>query len=66
MQSQFSVEHLVHFQCSLCKGWWSIGDAPADRNEWCCPWCCVVSVFTQKDAKQLGLLNDENSFNPSR
>ncbi len=33
-----SIEILHHFQCILCKKWWSIGDAP-DREEWFCPWC---------------------------
>lgn len=33
-----SKEVLVHFQCSECKGWWTIGDAP-ERDHWFCPWC---------------------------
>jgi hypothetical protein len=33
-----SPERLVHFQCPICKGWWSIGDAP-ERAFWFCPWC---------------------------
>ena len=34
-----SVELLVHFQCSGCLGWWTVGDAPNDRLTWNCPWC---------------------------
>lgn len=35
-----SVEHLTHFRCNACNGWWSIGDAP-ERDYWFCPWCGV-------------------------
>lgn len=34
-----SIEHLSHFQCCDCSGWFSIGDAPVDRHSWWCPWC---------------------------
>lgn len=34
-----SMEELWHFNCGACKKWWSIGDAPADKKEWWCPWC---------------------------
>ena len=33
-----SHENLVHFNCSYCEKWWSIGDAP-ERDHWFCPWC---------------------------
>lgn len=23
---QYSIEELYHFQCSVCKKWWTIGD----------------------------------------
>lgn len=36
-----SVEKLSHFQCDVCKKWWTIGDAPADRTMWYCPWCGI-------------------------
>jgi hypothetical protein len=36
---QKSKEVLFHFSCEKCKKWWSIGDAPEDREEWFCPWC---------------------------
>jgi predicted RNA-binding Zn-ribbon protein involved in translation (DUF1610 family) len=34
-----SVEHLHHFHCGSCGKWWSIGDAPARKTVWFCPWC---------------------------
>jgi len=38
------VERLVHFSCSACKKWWSIGDAPEDKKEWFCPWCGQMHI----------------------
>jgi len=35
---KLSIEILHHFQCGKCKKWWSIGDAPPNK-EWYCPWC---------------------------
>jgi len=40
MNLKLSKEVLVHFQCSSCSKWWTIGDAP-DRGHWFCPWCGV-------------------------
>ncbi|MEX0652002.1 MAG: hypothetical protein WD153_00875 [Candidatus Paceibacterota bacterium] len=34
-----SKEELHHFQCDICKKWWTIGDAPEDKVEWFCSWC---------------------------
>jgi hypothetical protein len=34
----YSIEMLVHFRCSVCSGWWSIGDAKVDRTYFC-PHC---------------------------
>jgi hypothetical protein len=34
-----AIEQLTHFQCGACEGWWSIGDAPDDKETWFCPWC---------------------------
>jgi len=34
-----SKEELHHFNCKECKKWWTIGDAPEDKEEWFCPWC---------------------------
>lgn len=35
---QQSAERLVHFQCSYCDKWWTIGDPP-EKDYWYCPWC---------------------------
>jgi len=35
----FSVEQLVHFNCSLCLKWWSIGDYTFEKTEMICPHC---------------------------
>ena len=40
-----SLEILSHFSCPQCKKWWSIGDAPTDKDEWFCPWCGEKNVF---------------------
>jgi len=34
-----SIEKISHFNCALCKKWWSIGDAPLAKKNWFCPWC---------------------------
>lgn len=34
-----SIEILNHFNCSFCKKWWTIGDAPKSESKWFCPWC---------------------------
>ena len=34
----YSIERLVHYQCSRCYGWWSIGDGPTGKALYC-PWC---------------------------
>mgnify|MGYP001599533068 CR=1 FL=1 len=34
-----AIEQLHHFVCVSCKKWWTIGDAPASKKEWFCPWC---------------------------
>ena len=43
--SKRSVEALSHFNCGTCKKWFSIGDAPTDRNSYYCPWCGEKSEF---------------------
>ncbi|MFA6552361.1 MAG: hypothetical protein WCT19_02560 [Candidatus Paceibacterota bacterium] len=37
--SKKSIELLHHFQCMFCKKWWSVGDAPEEKEKWWCPWC---------------------------
>lgn len=47
-KGQYSVERLVHFICPSCKKWWSISDPPKGRSGWSCPWCGLVTVYTEK------------------
>jgi PHP family Zn ribbon phosphoesterase len=42
---KISREILSHFQCAQCQKWWSIGDAPADKKNWYCPWCGTLQNF---------------------
>jgi hypothetical protein len=46
-ESQYvrDIEGLSDFQCGRCEKWWSIGDAPSDRSEWCCPWYGLLDEF---------------------
>ena len=32
--SKKSVEILTHFQCIFCKKWWTVGDAPTNKEKW--------------------------------
>lgn len=34
-----SIERISHFRCGSCKKWWSVGDAPQEKNDWFCTWC---------------------------
>ena len=33
------IEKLSHFNCSKCKKWWSVSEAPEEKTNWFCPWC---------------------------
>ena len=44
-----SIELLNHFQCSSCKGWWTVGDAPPDRTIWYCTWCGKAGPIGDKN-----------------
>ncbi len=46
--SYYSEERIGHFHCTVCNGWWSIGDPPKEKTEWFCPWCGAM----QKNLKQ--------------
>lgn len=40
----YSAETLIHYNCSDCKGWFSIGDGPVWTEDGApralfCPWC---------------------------
>lgn len=45
-----SIERLAHFQCADCQKWWSIGDAPLDRNYYC-PWCGGLNSVKAKNVE---------------
>ena len=40
-----SVEKIHHFSCGKCQKWWSVGDAPAKKKNWFCPWCGNLNVY---------------------
>lgn len=43
--SKKSIESLHHFQCFHCERWWTIGDAPNDKDYFYCPWCGKENKF---------------------
>ena len=47
-KAKLSEERLHHFSCGSCEKWWTIGDAPANKNEWFCPWCGTKQDFLLK------------------
>lgn len=51
---KYSIEKLVHFQCENedCKKWFSIGDAPLDRNYFC-PWCGNIQMLFEAEPMPL-------------
>jgi len=53
-KSVMSTEILSHFNCILCDGWWSIGDAfLGNRMEWFCPWCGVKNIYKENNSNNL-------------
>jgi len=45
IDNQRTVENLHHFSCISCSKWWTIGDAPVEKEEWFCPWCGVKNNY---------------------
>lgn len=45
-----SKEIIFHFLCEKCSKWWSVGDAPEEKNTWFCPWCGHANKYTKKEA----------------
>lgn len=47
---KYSIEILYHFNCTLCKKWWSIGDFNLKKNEHLtCPYCgCNQELMKSK------------------
>jgi rRNA maturation endonuclease Nob1 len=43
-----SVESLTHFICAKCRKWWTIGDAPPEKDSWFCPWCGTENKYENK------------------
>lgn len=41
-----SKETLTHFQCDECKKWWTVGDAPDNKDDWFCPWCGHLQIVS--------------------
>ena len=48
---KYSIEWLVHYQCSYCSGWWSIGDGPIEGMVHC-PWCGTRYELKPKDEER--------------
>jgi hypothetical protein len=46
-----SLEKLAHFKCGACGKWWAIGDAPAAKREWFCPWCGALGRAKKASGK---------------
>lgn len=41
--ARYSIEHLYHFRCGKCKGWWSISDFDTSKRLFTtCPHCGSV------------------------
>ncbi len=47
----FSLEILTHFHCQKCHRWWTVGDAPAEKQVWFCPWCGYKQNFVIKKSR---------------
>ncbi len=41
-----SLEKLYHFNCLICKKWWTVGGAPISKKNWFCPWCGIENFYT--------------------
>lgn len=41
----YSVERLLHLSCSVCNGWWTIGDGDPEKT-YTCPHCCSSQSFS--------------------
>ena len=55
----WSKEVLIHYRCSVCSQWWSIGDdEPQNRDTIVCPHCS--STLYLKELKNLNKLNELN------
>lgn len=49
-ENKRTTENLNHFSCSICSKWWTIGDAPSERESWYCPWCGEMNDFKKTNS----------------
>lgn len=56
MKAIVSTEKLIHFQCGLCKKWWTMADALLPAWYYC-PWCSKYQICKEEEMINLGLLN---------
>ena len=42
------IEYVIHYRCSACARWWSIGDGPTTGHIYC-PWCGVKNILKSGD-----------------
>ncbi|OGI72140.1 hypothetical protein A3J61_00705 [Candidatus Nomurabacteria bacterium RIFCSPHIGHO2_02_FULL_38_15] len=40
----YSTEQIYHFNCAVCKKWWSIADIKKPKTLFC-PWCGKKQVM---------------------
>lgn len=45
---EYSIEFLIHYKCSACARWWSIGDGPTVGLIYC-PWCGVKQMLKNEN-----------------
>jgi hypothetical protein len=55
-----SIEKLSHFSCEKCEKWWSIGDAPEERDNWFCSWCGHENNYGNDQKKEPEKSNDSD------
>lgn len=48
MKAIVSTEKLIHFQCGLCKKWWTIADALLP-SQYYCPWCGEYQMCKEEE-----------------
>ena len=44
MLNHNSIEYVIHYKCSACARWWSIGDGPTTGHIYC-PRCGVLHTL---------------------
>jgi len=48
-ENKRTTENLHHFSCAFCQKWWTIGDAPNDKEDWFCPWCGEKNTYERNN-----------------